>query len=101
MSTDGDQRNNEDWKAKLVTESISKSSSPASASKTPSKSITTTQKSAEQSRDNEKIDPIKKVPPKRPNPPRLFNLTGKPGDLPAPGTAITSGLTELSKTTTE
>ncbi|TNN20582.1 Transmembrane protein [Schistosoma japonicum] len=39
----------------------------------------------------------KKIPPKRPNPPRLFNLTGKPGDIPAPGSIITSGLSELNK----
>ncbi|KAK4467868.1 hypothetical protein MN116_008787 [Schistosoma mekongi] len=61
-----------------------------------SSSLSTTKKSLQlsniSSQINKNVIDTKKIPPKRPNPPRLFNLTGKPGDIPAPGSIIISDL---------
>ncbi|CAH8641608.1 unnamed protein product [Schistosoma rodhaini] len=88
------QDDNDNWKTKLVTETVS---STSTTTKSPQLSIIPMKKNIEQI-DNSKSVSKKVLPPPRPNPPRLFNLTGKPGDLPAPGSIITSGLSELSKT---
>ncbi|XP_018646613.1 hypothetical protein Smp_125130 [Schistosoma mansoni] len=92
------QDDNDNWKTKLVTETVSSTSTAkTTTTKSPQLSIIPMKKNIEQI-DNTKSVSKKVLPPPRPNPPRLFNLTGKPGDLPAPGSIITSGLSELSKT---
>ncbi|RTG82596.1 uncharacterized protein DC041_0011879 [Schistosoma bovis] len=91
---------NDNWETKLVTETVSSTSTTTTTTtttKSPQLSIIPMKKNIAQA-DNSKSVNKKVSPPQRPNPPRLFNLTGKPGDLPAPGSVLTSGLSELSKT---
>ncbi|CAH8636606.1 hypothetical protein MS3_00009701 [Schistosoma haematobium] len=89
---------NDNWETKLVTETVSSTSTTTTTTtKSPQLSIIPMKKNVAQT-DNTKSVNKKVSPPQRPNPPRLFNLTGKPGDLPAPGSVLTSGLSELSKT---
>ncbi|VDO47136.1 unnamed protein product [Schistosoma margrebowiei] len=89
--------NNDNLETKLVTETVSSTSTTITTTKSSQLSIIPMKKNITQT-DNTKLVNKKVTPPQRPNPPRLFNLTGKPGDLPAPGSVLTSGLSELSKT---